>query len=84
MVVSERGRTRYIQAFPISIDYRSFADQSASEPVPGTGEADPSQNTWHSTTVGVDRLDYTKGIPERIKVDGNFLRRYPEFHRRFS
>jgi len=32
--------------------------------------------------VGVDRLDYTKGIPERLKAFGNFLRNYPEFHRK--
>jgi trehalose 6-phosphate synthase/phosphatase len=32
--------------------------------------------------VGVDRLDYTKGIPERLKAFGYFLRTYPEFHRR--
>jgi trehalose 6-phosphate synthase/phosphatase len=53
MVVSEHGRT-HIEAFPISIDYRSFAD----------------------------RLDYTKGIPERLKAYGYFLRHYPEFHRK--
>ena len=32
--------------------------------------------------VGVDRLDYTKGIPERIKAFGYFLRKYPAFHRK--
>ena len=28
--------------------------------------------------LGIDRLDYTKGIPERLQAFGNALERYPE------
>jgi trehalose 6-phosphate synthase len=34
--------------------------------------------------VGVDRLDYTKGIEERLCAVGELLRRFPEFRGRFS
>ena len=81
MVVSEHGRT-HIEAFPISIDYRSFADQSASEPVVERAKQIKAKTHDIQITVGVDRLDYTKGIPERLKAYGYFLRRYPEFHRK--
>lgn len=34
--------------------------------------------------VGVDRLDYTKGIVERFRGVERFLERYPAYQRRFS
>jgi trehalose-6-phosphate synthase len=32
--------------------------------------------------LGVDRLDYTKGIPERLRAYERFLERHPEWRRR--
>ncbi len=80
-VVSQHGRT-HIEAFPISIDFQSFAEQSASAPVLERAQQIKSQTNDIQIAVGVDRLDYTKGIPERIKAFGYFLRNYPEFHRK--
>lgn len=34
--------------------------------------------------VGVDRIDYTKGIPERFKAIERFLEKYPEFVEKFT
>ncbi|HXR09824.1 MAG TPA: trehalose-6-phosphate synthase, partial [Candidatus Acidoferrales bacterium] len=34
--------------------------------------------------VGVDRVDYTKGILERFRAIERFLERYPSYQRRFS
>ncbi len=34
--------------------------------------------------LGVDRLDYTKGIPERFKAIDLFLGKYPEYQGRFT
>ena len=34
--------------------------------------------------VGVDRIDYTKGIPERFKAIERFLEKYPEFVEEFT
>jgi trehalose 6-phosphate synthase len=34
--------------------------------------------------VGVDRLDYTKGIEERLSAVDEMLKRYPEFRGRFT
>ena len=34
--------------------------------------------------VGVDRIDYTKGIPERLRAIERFLEKYPEFVERFT
>jgi trehalose 6-phosphate synthase/phosphatase len=81
VVVSQHGHT-HIEAFPISIDYRGFAAQSASEAVLERAKQIKAKTHDIQITVGVDRLDYTKGIPERIKAYGYFLRHYPEFHRK--
>ena len=75
------GRT-HIEAFPISIDFRSFAQQSKSAPVLERTAQIKTKTHGIQITVGIDRLDYTKGIPERLKAFGYFLRNYPEFHRR--
>ncbi len=73
-----RGRELRIGTFPISIDYRGFATDAASEPVSTTAwylhEALPERQV----ILGVDRLDYTKGIPERLWAFETALERYPE------
>jgi trehalose 6-phosphate synthase len=37
-----------------------------------------------TVALGVDRLDYTKGIPERLRAIDRFLRLYPQYRRRFT
>jgi trehalose 6-phosphate synthase/phosphatase len=81
VVVGQGGRT-HIEAFPISIDFRSFAEQSTSAPVLERTAQIKAKTHDIQITVGIDRLDYTKGIPERLKAFGYFLRNYPEFHRK--
>jgi trehalose 6-phosphate synthase len=65
-------------AFPISIDYAQFSEMA--------GRADVVQKAFdlkealrhRKIILGVDRLDYTKGIPERIRSIQSLLRRYPD------
>jgi trehalose 6-phosphate synthase len=33
--------------------------------------------------IGIDRLDYTKGVPERLRALDLFLERYPQYRERF-
>ncbi len=81
VVVSEQVHT-HIEAFPISIDFRNFAEHSASPAVLERVQQIKANTHDIQMTVGVDRLDYTKGIPERLKAFGYFLRKYPAFHRK--
>jgi trehalose 6-phosphate synthase/phosphatase len=81
VVISDHGRT-LIEAFPISIDFQAFAGQSASAEVAARVQQIKTNTHDIQITVGVDRLDYTKGIPERLKAFGRFLRDYPAFHRK--
>lgn len=72
-----RGVTT-ISALPISIDYADF-DEGAKDPdVLARVRALREQSIGQKIALGIDRLDYTKGIPERIRAVRSFLRACPE------
>ena len=63
---------------PISIDYRTFARRSASEEVKKRLKEHRRRLHRNTVILGVDRLDYTKGIPERLRAFYMALKKYPE------
>lgn len=73
-----------VGAFPISIDYESFADDAVSQEV--------AEKAWYihedlpkrHIILGVDRMDYTKGIPYRLEAFRNALIRYPELREQIT
>jgi len=62
--------------FPISIDFNEFAkeaeDGTVTKRVKQLRQAVPNRQI----ILGVDRLDYSKGIPERLKAFQNALERF--------
>lgn len=81
VVISGRRQT-HIRFFPISVDFRHFAAVAASAPVVRRMREINSWLPAMQIALGVDRLDYTKGIPERLKAYRAFLRNYPDYHHR--
>ena len=71
-------RTVQIGVFPISIDFDEFADKAASCEVEERMREVRKEMPGRKIVLGVDRLDYTKGIPERLKAFALALDRYPE------
>ncbi len=69
---------RYVQvdAFPMGIDYQFFAKGQEDD-------AEPQKIIEHAkdmkVILSVDRLDYTKGIPERLNAFSCFLDQNPEY-----
>jgi trehalose 6-phosphate synthase len=63
-----------VEAFPIGIDMADFANprRESSGLVQGRGVA---------RIVGVDRLDYTKGLPQKFRAFGRFLEKNPQYRR---
>lgn len=65
--------------FPIGIDVAEFGALARK---PDVGSAllrnAPSPNR-RKRIIGVDRLDYSKGLPERFRAFDEFLQRYPQF-----
>ncbi len=74
------GRTTRLGFFPIGIDFDEFAKHAETQEVAETAwslrEALPNRQLM----LGVDRLDYTKGIPERLQAFRRALARYKELH----
>ncbi|MDX6324233.1 MAG: trehalose 6-phosphate synthase [Nocardioidaceae bacterium] len=68
------GRTVEADAFPISIDYQGLSEISRSESVVERAAEIREQlgNPAH-LLLGVDRLDYTKGIYKRLRAFGELL-----------
>jgi trehalose 6-phosphate synthase/phosphatase len=78
--VVQRGEAQcHIAAFPISIDFHAFSDQSKAPSIVVRANEIKASVDNIPIVVGVDRLDYTKGIPERIKAFGYFLRKHEQF-----
>ncbi|MBB2198553.1 MAG: trehalose-6-phosphate synthase [Gluconacetobacter sp.] len=78
------GLTERAGAFPIGIDPHEFREQ-AEESV-RREEADRLRASLRGTALilGVDRLDYSKGLPERFRGYEAFMARYPEHRGKVS
>ena len=76
--VTLEGRTTIARAYPIGIDWEHFSRLGE------TGTARQAQQRLMSSTrrrtamIGVDRLDYSKGLPERLDGISRFFDKYPE------
>ncbi len=81
VVIEHDGRTCRVAAFPIGIDFDAFAEAAASPPVAERVQELRRDMQDQQIILGLDRLDYTKGIPYRLKAFQLALRRYPELHR---
>ena len=67
-----------VGAFPISIDFQEFADLAATDDVASRAWYIHEQLPEVQIILGIDRLDYTKGIIERLRAFRIALLRYPE------
>jgi trehalose 6-phosphate synthase/phosphatase len=79
--VSYDGRHAAVGVFPMGVDARAFETRAASDEVAqqmATFQSDPSVRLL----VGIDRLDYTKGIPRRLLAYERLLADHPELRGR--
>src|SRR5215470_16322246 len=63
-----------VASFPVGIDVAYFARARREE---GLAQASASV----SRIIGIDRLDYTKGLPQKFRAFGRFLDKYPQYQR---
>jgi trehalose 6-phosphate synthase len=68
--LSIAGETFHAGSFPISVDSQTFA-MAGHQP----------RNTAIKRVLGVDRLDYTKGLPQKFRGFAHLLRAYPHFRK---
>lgn len=73
-----------VGVFPIGIDYYDYADTAAGIPVTQRVQALRKELPAGQIVLSVDRLDYTKGILDRLKAFRLALQRFPELHRQIA
>lgn len=85
-VVSARIEDREVRlgTFPIGIDFNEFAGKAGTREVADAAWYVHENLPNRQLILGVDRLDYSKGIPDRLKAYANFLERHPEMHGKVS
>lgn len=72
------GRTVIVRAYPIGIDWDHFRAQGDTEEARIAEQRLLSSTRYRTAMIGVDRLDYSKGLPERIDGIGRFFDQHPE------
>jgi len=72
------GREVRVGAFPVGIDFQSFARLAETQTVRELAANIHATHPGQKLVLGIDRLDYTKGIPERLEAFRNALIRYPD------
>jgi len=83
-VIKFQGRQTIAGTFPISIDFDEFAQRAARPEVAARAASVRQEFLGNILVLGVDRLDYTKGIPERLKAFRLLLRRFPDMRRQIT
>ncbi len=74
-----------IQHTPISVDFEDISKQAATPEIESIITALKEKHQIKSTQFifgGLERLDYTKGIPERLIGYKRFLEKYPHYRKK--
>lgn len=71
-----------VDAFPIGIDYKKFAAASADATVKQEKDVLDQHYNGKKIILSVDRLDYSKGIAERLDAFEHFLKGNPMYHKK--
>lgn len=83
-VITTGYRRVVTDVFPIGIDYQKFV-RALQQPIV---KAEIDQLAAHykgqRVIVSVDRLDYSKGIVERLEAFDRFLEKHPRYHKKVS
>lgn len=82
-VAVTNGCASVLGTFPIGIDFEDFAAAADSQQV-ASRSAEIRVGIPGTIFLGVDRLDYTKGIPERLRAFQLLLESHRELHGRVS
>jgi trehalose 6-phosphate synthase len=84
--VQFRDRVVHVGAFPISIDVERFEEMAAAPAARALSDTLRERYARGSRQLGVcvDRIDYTKGIPERIRALETLWNESPALRERFT
>jgi trehalose 6-phosphate synthase len=78
------GRRLRVQPFPVAIDTLEVARQAQRAAASAATQRLTRSLEGRALAIGVDRLDYSKGIPQRFEAFAHFLSQHPEWRSRIS
>ncbi len=82
LIANLADHTAAVGTFPVGIDFEEFAGQASLPDVRERAAEIRRDVAGCQIVLGVDRLDYTKGIPERLRAFQHFLEAKPELHQK--
>jgi len=83
-IVKVSGRPVRVGSYPISIDFARIAELAGSDAVEGSVRELRQDRPDQAIAFGVDRLDYSKGIPQRLKAIQLMLEKHKDLRGRFT
>ena len=80
-LVYHQSEPTLVRPFPISVDFDQIdRDARSAEVIEEMDRLCEELKLGNKVIgLGIDRIDYTKGIPHRIRAIGRFLEMYPEY-----
>ncbi|MEZ4774983.1 MAG: bifunctional alpha,alpha-trehalose-phosphate synthase (UDP-forming)/trehalose-phosphatase [Bacteroidia bacterium] len=78
------NRIANVDVFPMGIDYEKYAHPDQEEAVSEEVRYIREYSQKQKLILSIDRLDYSKGIPQRIKAYELFLKRNKKYHGKVS
>ncbi|MBF9254434.1 bifunctional alpha,alpha-trehalose-phosphate synthase (UDP-forming)/trehalose-phosphatase [Pontibacter sp. 172403-2] len=82
--VNINNRSLLVDSFPMGIDYDKYAETADLDEVKKRDKVYRSNLIAEKIILSIDRLDYSKGIPQRLQAFEQFLEKYPEFHEKVT
>ncbi|MDJ0598003.1 MAG: trehalose-6-phosphate synthase [Crocosphaera sp.] len=83
-MVELEGKTTVVRTIPLGIDWESWQTLANSTDIKSEAQAIRSEVKVEFLGLAVDRLDYTKGILERVRAIELFLEENPNYQKRFT
>lgn len=74
------NRSVNVDAFPMGIDYNKYAFPENEAGITDEVKFIQDYSKRLKLIISIDRLDYSKGIPQRIQAFERFLERNPKYH----
>lgn len=81
--VVRSGKETFIRSFPISVDMSINNRRSAQDLADMERVKNEFELNGMKVFVGVDRIDYTKGLVEKIQAIDSFLQKNPQYKNKF-
>lgn len=82
--ITVENRIVKVDAFPMGIDYERYAQAESKNVWINKIQSHCEFEGGCKVILSIDRLDYTKGIPERLEAFDYFLEKYPQYKNRVT